>query len=406
MKLGQIAFRNINRNRKRSILSVTATAIATFSIVFMFAYLEGLEDDMRKTSFNYTTGEILIRHRNFDEKIFSMDLAVDRYREILEYLEGSYPAFNYSPRLEFPSSVIKGDRTIICFGLAVDYNREIEYLDLNSKLISGTFPKDSIEVLIGSGLAHELGLEVGDKFTPITTTRRGASSGITFRVSGIAKFGNGQFTNKTYIASLEKIPEILKMPGAVTKILIKGLEDDPEIVSDILSRNLYDEGFKDVEAIPWTKIGLAKTMIDMADISYTLMAVFFFILASSVIANTMLMVVFERRREIGTITAMGMSDLEVIRLFFLEALVLGTIGAASGVILGVLITLPLSIYGMDLSSFGQTLDLGTSWLIYPQINLKSTLLVFIYSVFVASFVSFFPSRSAVKVDPVIALRSH
>lgn len=406
MKLGRIALRNIKRNKKRSMLSVIATAIATFAIVFMFGYMEGLELDMKDMAFHYETGEIQIRNKKYDDKIFSLDRAVDNYIGVMDKISMEYPQLELSPRLRFPSTVMKDDRTIVCFGIAVDFDREIKYLGLEEKLIEGVFPTKPREVLMGVGLAEELKLKVGDKFTPITMTRKGASSGITFKVTGLAKFPNGVYTNKTFISPLTDIPAILKMKGAVSEILLKNVGERSWFsTADKLNDLLEETGFHDIEAIPWTEIGLSYGMIQMANISYTIMAIFFFILASSVIANTMLMVVFERRKEIGTITAMGMTDWEVVRLFFLEALCLGIIGAGFGVLLGVVVIIPLSITGMDLSSMGETVDFGTSWMIYPQLTLKSTLVVFLYSVFVASFISFFPSRSAAKVDPVVALRA-
>lgn len=406
MKLAKIAFRNIKRNKKRSILSIISTALATFFIVFMFAYIEGMTLDMRNVSFNYDSGEILIRNKDFDDKIFSLDRAVDDYEDVIGFMSREFPYLTIAPRLRFPSQVIKGDRTYVSFGIAVDFEKERKFLDLDDKIIEGRIPENPREVLMGIGLAEELELEIGDKFTPITMTRKGASSGITFTVSGLAKFSTGAFTNKTFLSPLDDVPMILRMKGAVSGLLLKNVPNEEwDLESEKINRALRGYGFNDIEAVPWTEIGLGYAMLEMADISYTIMAIFFFALASTVIANTMLMVVFERRKEIGTITAMGMTSREVIRLFFLEALYLGILGSAAGVALGVLGVLPFSIFGMDLSSMGSTIDFGISWMIYPQLTLSSTLLVFLYSVFVASFISFFPSRSAAKVDPVVALRA-
>lgn len=406
MKLGKIAFKNISRNRKRSILSIVSTGISTFAIVFMFAYIEGMTNDMEDMAFNYETGQIIIRNREFDDKVFSLDRAVDNYIELLEVINSEIPGLTISPRLRFPSTILDGDRSHVCFGIAVDFDLERSYLDLDDKIISGDLPKRPREVLMGIGLAKELNLDLGDKFTPITMTRLGASSGITFQVSGLAKFSNGAFTNKTFIAPLSEVPKILRMGGAVSEIIVKNLEDREidEVVSR-LNRLFKSHGFEDIYGASWKSIGLSYAMIRLADISYTIMAFFFFILASSVIANTMLMVVFERKKEIGTLAAMGMDSSDVVRLFFLEALFLGLFGAAAGLVTGIFLVIPLSFIGIDMSSMAENVDMGTSFVIYPVLTLKSTLLVFCYSVFVASFVSFFPSKSVTKVDPVVALRS-
>lgn len=406
MKLTDIAIRNIKRNKKRSILSFTATALATFAIVFMFSFLGGFGKDIRDVAFNYNTGEVLIRHIDFDEKSFSLDRAVDNYKEVLKILERDYESLSFSPRINFPSTVLDDDKSYISFGVAVDFSNEESYLNLSDKIIKGKMPTKPKEVIMGHGLAKELNLDIGDKFTPITTTRKGASTGITFQVAALGKFEDPAFSNKTFIVSLDKLSEMLRMKGAISDILVKGV-GDRKINRTVRRMNttLGVYGFNTIRAYSWKDVGVSFSFYQMADFTYTIVGILFFFLASTVIANTMLMAVFERRREIGTITSLGMTDLEVIRLFFLEAFFLGVIGAGIGVVVGSLLVLPLSIIGLDLTSMAAGVEMGASFHIFPQLSIKSTLLVFIYSVFIASFVSFFPSQSAAKVDPVVALRS-
>lgn len=409
MKLSGIALRNIKRNKKRSILSITATGIATYAIVFMFSFIGGLENDMKDVAYNYSTGEILIRNIDYDEKSFSLDRAIDDYKNVVALLRREFPRLQLSPRIKFPSTVLDRsdpDKSYISFGVAVNFKTEESYLNLSDKIIEGRIPKGPREVIIGHGLAKELNLNVGDKFTPITSTRRGASTGITFKIVGLGKFSDSGFSNKTFIVSLDQLPKMLKMEGSVSDILIKGVADK-ELESSVgkINEVLKNSGYSKIEAYSWKDVGVGYSFLQMANFAYTIMGFFFFFLASTVIANTMLMVVFERRKEIGTITAMGMTKNEVIRLFFLEAFVLGVLGAGSGVLLGIVTVIPLSFTGIDMSSATGGIDMGASFNIFPVLTLKSTLFVFCYSVFVASLVSYFPSKGAAKVDPVVALRS-
>lgn len=405
MKLSQIAYRNIKRNRKRSILSIIATAVATMVIVFMFSIVGGLRKDMENIAFTYNTGQVLVRNINFDEKVFSLNDAVDNYTEVLRALDPE-GALVLSPRIKFPSTILDGEKSYQAYGVGVDFNLEREFLGLEERLIEGEIPSSSREVILGSGLAKELELGVGDKFTPITLTRKGASVGITFKVKAIASFEDSKFTNKSFIASLEELPRMLKMDGAVSEILIKGLDTNSlDSATDSFNRVLAENGFNTLEALNWKNVGPGYGLLKMTENLYNMIALVFFALASTVIANTMLMVVFERKREIGTITSLGMTDREVVRLFFLEAFYLGVIGAFIGVIVGILLVLPLNSAGLDLSQSTGGVEMGSSFFIYPQLNFRSTVFVFLYSVFIASIISFFPSRGAAKVDPIVALRS-
>jgi putative ABC transport system permease protein len=136
-----------------------------------------------------------------------------------------------------------------------------------------------------------------------------------------------------------------------------------------------------------------------------ILAFMFFLLGSTVIINTTMMVVFERRKEIGTIAAMGMTGPEIVRLFFLEAFFISVLGSLLGVLAGIGLTIPLSRVGLDFSDSMGGVDFQLSPVFYPMLNLRSTVFVFFYSTIVASAASFFPSKKASSVNPIEALRT-
>jgi putative ABC transport system permease protein len=138
---------------------------------------------------------------------------------------------------------------------------------------------------------------------------------------------------------------------------------------------------------------------------YNFIALFFFILGTTVIINTTMMVIYERMREIGTVSALGMKPGEIVRLFFLEAFFISLIAAFVGALVGTGIVLAISRNGLDLSRMLQGLDMEVSPVIRPRLSLRSTVFVFLYSVAVASLASFLPSRRAARIQPVEALRS-
>ena len=122
------------------------------------------------------------------------------------------------------------------------------------------------------------------------------------------------------------------------------------------------------------------------------------------IVNTTMMVIFERRREIGTLEAMGMHGREVVRLFFSESLILGTIGAAVGLVLGVAVAGVLGNVGIDLGSSLQGVDFELSPVLYPVLNLRSTGVVFVLAILVSGITSYIPTRRITRIQPVAALR--
>jgi putative ABC transport system permease protein len=261
------------------------------------------------------------------------------------------------------------------------------------------------EVLIGADLADRIGLAVGDKFTLLTTTMRRSTNAMTFNVAGICRFSVSGFDGTHIFIPLEKAQRLLQMEGLVTEILVR-LDTSRQIprYQEELGSLLSRMGRDDLSVSDWKSSNLLFTFFSMVDVMYAMIGLIFFILASTVLINTTMMVIYERMREIGTVAALGLTGKEIVRLFFYEAAMIAVIGSLAGVLAGILITLPLSRTGFDMSSAMEGVSLEMSYIVKPRLNAFSTVFVFIYSAAVASAASFIPSRRAAKIEPVEALR--
>ncbi len=407
MKLSNIAFRNITRNKKRSILSGLAIAIAAMSIVLLYSYIGGMKNDLENNLHTYYTGEIRIQHEEFEKYDYlnPLHLRIESYTDILNELDKIEDIKEISPRINFPTQIYRDEETYNAFVTGVDLMREIYYQPLEESLISGRLPEAlENEILIGEELALELEVDLNDKISLWTMTMRRSSNLITYLITGIIKFPVQDY-NKRIIMSINRAQRLIKTDDSVLEIIMKLKDEVPGIETAQSLRTLLGEMGRDdllVESIE--EMNTTYSLIKTAEISYDFMALFFFILASSVIVSTTMMVIFERMREIGTIGAMGMTGPEIVRLFFLESFFISLIGSFAGVMLGILISIPLQIYGVDLSSAMQGVDFEISGIIKFQLDIKSTIFVFIYSFTVASLASLFPSMRASKIEPVEALR--
>ena len=142
----------------------------------------------------------------------------------------------------------------------------------------------------------------------------------------------------------------------------------------------------------------------IAEYIYYVMAIIFILLGSTVIINTTMMVIFERMREIGTLSALGMKGKELTRLFFTEGLIISAISSFAGVVTGAVIVTYLSKVGLNFAEAMQGVDMEVSSMLYPQFSLWTTVFVFFYSVAISSAATFIPSRRASKIEIVDALR--
>ncbi len=422
MKLRSIAFRNIFRNRRRSLLSGTAIAVAAAGIVMLFSFLAGMMDDIRYNQQTYVSGAVRIRHGEYsaNERLNPLHLTVKEPDRILERLRGVPGVGAVSARIRFPSRIYRGEDSYNIEALGLDFETEGAFQDLSSAVVAeGRLPETGQkEAALGFGLARRIGVGVGDKVTLLSTTAGRGSNAMTFRVTGLLTFPLHGLDKGVLYAPLDRVQQFLKMPGQVQEILIKsnGQTGAAELAAGLRER-LNAAGLaagsdaatapagQSLEILDWHQIPGSYFFIEMASKVYTIVALFFFILASTVILNTTIMVIFERMKEIGTMGAMGMSGKMLVRLFFLEAFFIGVMGSGAGVLLGIVFTQILHTTGISFGSAMEGVDFDMSTVVYPRLSLSSTVLVFFYSLSVSSLVVLLPARKVSRIQPVEALRA-
>lgn len=408
MKLSGIALRNIFRNKRRSLLSIIALAVAAVAITIFFSLYEGIKTNIRSNSWNWDAGEVRLRHAEFDryEYLNPVQYVVSDYRELVELLESHPEVETVSPRIRVHGAVFRGEQQFATLGLGLDLEREREYQDLEQVLVSGRLPRtDANEAVLGRGLASDLNAEIGDIVTFLIQTRQRGSNAFTVDVVGLADFPVPQLNRGGYIIPIDNADRYMRMDGAAGEILLKGTGGDTGAFAATIRSFVEESGRTELSVVPWTRISGGYSYLQTAGIVYNIIALVFFLLAATVIISTTMMIIHERTREIGTLSAMGMHGRELVRLFFLEAAFLGAIGSLVGVLIGVAITIPLSRIGIDFGSAMDMVEMDLSSVLYPELNLRSTVFVFFFGLAVAM-VSTYPSaRRAAKLKPVEALRA-
>lgn len=413
MKLYKIALRNIARNKRRSLLSGTAISIAGFAMVFLFALLAGMLADMESNLWTYMTGAVRVRHSEFDkyERLNPMHLAVPDVETLIAEIEADPAVTAVSPRINFPGRVpvggINSDKKVNVMGQAVDFDREVHYQDYDRTLTEGRLPRmGSREALVGRWLAEELGMGLGDKFTILSQSGSRGLSMVTYEIVGMLSLPMPSLEKVMVQVPLDTAQTVLWLPDQVQEILIKVDEkiDSSKTVAARLSGALESE--VPLNVWDYKQINGMAAMMDLAAKIYDVIGIIFFLLASTVIINTTIMVIFERMKEIGTLGAMGMTGRQLVKLFFLESLFISIAGALVGILIGIGFSGWLGKVGF--SAFAEAMEgmdgMGISTVLYPILNFKSTVMVFVYSIGVSALATWWPSRRAAKITPVEALR--
>lgn len=423
-------------------MSGIAIAIAAAAIVCLFSLVSGITSDLEYNLKTFATGAARIQNDEFDEDtmINPLQYSIQDYSAISEILNETEGIASFVPRLNTGANLfavregedsLRDDLSFNTMVMGVEFDKEMEFTDLAGFIVSGTVPeRGTDQVLVGAGMADELKLELGDKMSFIFLKKNGRQNGMTLEVTGVVRFPVAGLDNNLIMAPLERIQYYYRVQKAdeVTTFMIKNYPDPQpaDYVYAMINGESLPDASKHVEAKDlkgtidsklqaagigglsinvWTEVNTMYSLLEIAVTAYDFMALVFFLIASTVIINTTIMVIFERMREIGTISAMGMTGGEIVRLFFLEAFFISVAGAFIGVLIGIAVTIPLSYVGLNFADAMQGMDMEISAVMYPRLNLKSTAFVFFYSVTISSLAALVPALRAARIQPVKALRT-
>jgi putative ABC transport system permease protein len=412
MNLFVLAWRNVGRNRRRSVLSIAAIAVATLSIVILFSLLEGMKRDLTRNLVNFYTGEVQLRHEDYStyEHLNPLHLSIDNADATVDTV-ASLPGVSMAvPRVTVGGAVFQEDERIGLQVVGVNFDREREYSGIQDYVVSGdlsaiTASTDRITpALVGNGVLDRLGISRDDTFTVVVRTALRGTNAMTFRAAAIADFPVDAMNQTAVWIPIERARRLAQMPNQAGAILVKlegsGTATTPPEGPIAAIRAAVPS----LEVRHFTEMETSYSFIEMASAAYNVVGLFFFVLASTVIVNTMMMVIFERRREIGTLEAMGMHTGELVRTFLYEAILLSVIGAGIGLVAGSIATIVLGSVGINLGASMEGVDFEISTVLYPVLNFRSTVIVFIASVVVSGITSYIPTRKITRIEPVAALR--
>lgn len=407
MNLSTMARRNIFRNRRRSLLSAIAIAMSVLTMVIMFSFIQGMKRDMATQMRDYVTGEVRIQHKDYEknEAMFPLNLSVGTLDATLGTIEAQEGVSVALPRTAFPGIYYQEDEQKPLLGWAVDLAREEKAGGFARTLTSGRLPTPGAkEILMGSSAAASLGMTTGDEISILYRTSRFSSNYITFTIAGLINTPLSSLNSRLFVVDRQDIAAKLFMEDSSTQILVRTADLPDERIKDVVATlSAALPGTLDVRL--WEHVSSLYSFMGLAEIIYNIIGIFFYLLASSVIITTTMMVVFERIREIGTLSAMGMTGSEVLRLFFIEAFYIGVAGTLVGLVLGIGLVIPFSQVGIDLGAITEQTDFGISQIIYPNLSLSSLILVPLTALAVASIAALIPARRAVRIQPVEALRT-
>lgn len=407
----KIALRNLLRFRRRTALTTLLITIGVVAVLSFVAIAGSFKSMMIGQITDSMLGHIQIHKRGYVSSIDNLPLHLNMPPKMLQKVEQTLAAMDtieaWSPRVKLGAMLSNFSATTNVRLNGIDPAREIQVSpDLSKRLLAGT---EGVQVTSGKILIPELvakGMQVGvgDPIVLVATNQDGSVNGMNFVVQGILEGISGPGGRDGYI-HIDDARSLLRMETpAVSEIALRLTNFDhidgvhKQLQSE-LGGQLNQQGKPAFEIHQWAKLSPFSNiagMIDMLTLFIQIMLVSIVLIS---VMNVMIMAVYERIREIGTIAAMGTRPGRIRSLFITEGFLLGLVGAIIGVALSVALIIGLQQAQLSFS-FGRQENLA----LRPEIAWLDLVWAGLMVIAVAVLASLQPAWKASRMDPINALR--
>jgi putative ABC transport system permease protein len=409
----KIALRNLARYKRRTALTSLLIVIGVCMVV-MFSGLAGsFKSMMIGIITDSSIGHLQIHRRGYFSSIDTMPLNLNMkgqaYKKIAKALDATPGVEAYAPRLKLGAVLSNYMESTNVRLSAVDPKRETAVCtSLAGRMKQGApGPGEDLlkrgQVIVPEKVAKSLGMKPGDSVVLVATNKDGSVNGMEFQVAGIIEDIMGPGGKDAYM-HIEDARNLLRTaPGEVTEIVVR-VSDFNRLNPVAKSLTAVLAGFKNQKGQPafelhtWEKLSPFSNIANMIDLMLVTVKIVMIAIVLISVLNVMLMSVFERVREIGTIAAMGTSPGTIMSLFVAEGVLLGVLGTILGLILGVGGLLAFKAAGVSFS-FGRMDNL----IVRPEINPGEMLLLAGIVLVASALAALQPAWKASRMEPVDAL---
>ena len=344
-----LAYRNIVRQRRRSAVAIGAISFGITALIVASGFIEWIFMDFRESTINAQLGHLQIVRPGYHDSGKADPYAFLLPNEVPQLGDaGNAGAIKVvAPRLSFSGLLSHGDATLSFIGEGVDPSAEAAFGN-GLQISSGTnlVPDDPKSVIVGEGLARNLGVTVGDTVVLLANTATGGTNAVEVTVRGLFSTVTKAYDDAALRLPIETARSLLRTKGSHIWIVLLNKTADTDRVMAGLKARLANQG---VEVVPWYTLAdfYNKTaQLFTKQIQAIKLIIAMIILLS--ISNTMTMTVIERVGEIGTAMALGVRRAGIMRLFLGEGLLLGCIGGVIGMLTGVGVAALISSIGIPM----------------------------------------------------------
>ncbi len=402
MMLLKLAWRNLFRNVRRTLLTVMLVGFSLVALILTDGIMIGIQESMVGTITQTLAGEAQIHRRGFlddmDKELFIADP-----EPIIELVEANEAIAAYAPRV-LSAGMISSSYNIaggLVYG--VDPDREVSVSKIKQAIIEGEYLSGSPrQILLGMPMAELLEVSLGDRIVvTISEVETGEIGQELFRLSGILQFGVPEIDEGLVFINLGVAQRIVGLDKGVHEIAVRF--KNPE---DAKNRNhaFYSEvNGDDIEALSWLDLSSAiSSFIEIADYGTLIIGIVLFLLAALGLINSLFMSIYERIYEFGVAKAIGTTPRNIVGLVMLESFLIALVSCAIGSILGYYVNSWFEANGIPMGTFeveGVVLQ-G----VYTKVVIEQFVTLPFYVVLLVLVAAIYPAMFASRIVPATALQ--
>ncbi len=404
-----LAFRNITRNKKRSLITLSAVTFGLASLIFLRGFVSGAQRQMVRNITETLTSDAQIVPPGL-ENIYNTNAYIENPEPLRQLLRSDRRILGFAEVVIAGGIVSSATNSMVTFLVAIDPKQE-ETVGRRRTIVHGRSlkPDDDYGATIGEKMRQVLDINIGDKIVFTSQDYYGALAGEAYTLVGTFESGNDQIDNGTVLLLKSSAQRLLSLGSRFTKIALKidPREDLDKVVNDLRSHLLLppDSGAP-LQVLTWEELipMLSQMMKFQNGMIFIVMLIVLTVVASGIL-NTLLMSTVERTREFGLMMAIGTKPRQVILLVALESLLLTSIGALLGVAIGIGLVLYAGHVGIDLSLFISAFSnfmIGSR--VFPVIDWFYLFLFLCIVIGSNAIVSLYPAWRASRLEPIEAMR--
>ena len=409
LKLFKIAVRNLSRYKRRTLLTTSLIAIGVLFVLVFIAASDSFKYIMIGQITDSMLGHLQVHKKGYVASIDSLPLTLNLSANAEQKLEKTIkniPEIEaFSPRIKFGGMFSNFIETTNIRVNGVEPEKEVATVPLFlSRIKQGQKSIKQGEILVPELLATGMKTKVGDTVVVIATNRDGSVNGKQFVVGGIIESVTGPGGRDGYM-HIQDAMEVLRLEEREISEVAVRLKDFDKLhavssrLDEMLSTELNRQGKPIFDVRTWEKLSPFYNVARMINVmTYSIQLMLIAIVLVSIM-NVMIMAVYERIREIGTISAIGTMPQKILSLFLIEGFSLGVLGAVAGNILALGVVYVLNLVKITFN-FGRQSGLVLS----PSLNTGDILLISAIVIIVSVAAALQPAFKASRMEPIDALR--